>query len=89
MKAANYGHVPEFAGFDGNNESELMNIAHFLVEKMNRFSRFKGRDFNSHSLSIARQRRMVAAFEPIRATLDLGRQLTASQIIAILEAGRA
>ena len=29
VKAANYGHVPEFAGFDGNNESELMNIAHF------------------------------------------------------------
>ena len=89
VKAANYGHVPKFAGFDGNNESELMSIAHFLVEKMNRFSNFKGRDFNSHSPSIARQRRMVAAFEPIRATFDLGRQLSASQIIEILEAGRA
>ena len=64
-------------------------IARFLVEKMNRFSRFKGRDFNSHSPSAVRQRRMVAAFEPIRATLDLGRQLSASQIIEILEAGRA
>ena len=56
---------------------------------MNRFSRFKGRDFNSHSPSAVRQRRMVAAFESIRATLDLGRQLSASQIIEILEAGRA
>lgn len=89
VKAENYGHVPKFAGFDGNNESELMNIAHFLVEKMNRFSRFKGRDLNSHSPSVARQRRMVAAFEPIRSTLDLGRQLSATQIIEILEAGRA
>lgn len=89
VEAANTGHVPRFAGFDGNNEAELMSIARFLVEKMSRFSRFKGRDFNSHSPSAVRQRRMVAAFEPIRATLDLGRQLSASQIIEILEAGRA
>lgn len=89
VKAANYGHVPVFIGFDGNNEAELMNIASFLVEKMNRFTRFKGRDFNSHSPSAARHRRMVAAFEPIRATLDFGRQLSVSQIIEILEAGRA
>lgn len=89
VKAANYGHTPRFAGFDGNNEAELMSIASFLVEKMNRFSRFKGRDFNSHSPSVARQRRMAAAFEPTRATLDLGRQLSASQIIEILEAGRS
>lgn len=88
VKAANYGHAPKFAGFDGNNEAELMSIARFLVEKMNRFSHFKGRGFNSHSPSVARQRRMVAAFEPIRATLDLGRQLSANQIIEILEAGR-
>lgn len=89
VKAASYGHAPKFAGFDGNNETELMSIARFLVEKMNRFSRFKGRDFNSHSPSAARQRHMVAAFEPIRATLDFGRQLSANQIIKILEAGRA
>ena len=89
VEAANTGHAPRFAGFDGNNEAELMSIASFLVEKMNRFSRFKGRDFNSHSPSVARQRRMVAAFGPTRSTLDLGRQLSASQIIEILEAGRA
>lgn len=89
VKAANYGHAPKFTGFDGNNEAELMSIASFLVEKMSRFTRFKGGDFNSHSPSAARQRRMVAAFEPIRTTLGFGRQLSASQIIEILEAGRA
>lgn len=89
VKAANYGHTPKFAGFDGNNESELISIARFLVEKMNRFTRFKGRDLNSHSPSVARHRRMVAAFGPMRATLDFGRQLSANQIIEILEAGRA
>jgi hypothetical protein len=88
VKAANYGHTPKFAGFDGNNESELMSIARFLVERMNRFTRFKGREFNSHSPSVARHRRMVAAFGPMRATLDFGRQLSASQIIKILEVGR-
>lgn len=89
VKAANYGHTPKFAGFDGNNEAELISIARFLVEKMNRFTRFKGRDLNSHSPSVARHRRMVAAFGPMRATLDFGRQLSANQIIEILEAGRA
>jgi uncharacterized protein YfbU (UPF0304 family) len=86
VKAANYGHAPTFDGFDGNNEAELMSIASFLVEKMSRFSRFKGRDFNSHSPSAARQRRMIAVFEPIRATLGFGRQLNANQIIDILKA---
>ena len=89
VKAANYGHVPEFAGFDGNNESELMNIAHFLDREMNRSRASKGVTSTRIVSSIARQRRMVAAFEPIRATLDLGRQPTASQIIAILRRGRA
>lgn len=39
VKTANYGHAPRFAGFDGNNEAELMSIARFLVEKMNRLGR--------------------------------------------------
>jgi uncharacterized protein YfbU (UPF0304 family) len=86
VKAANHGHAPKFVGFDGNNEAELLAIARFLVETMNRFTRFKGRDFNSHSPSVARYRRMVAAFEPMRATLDFGRQLSPNQIIEILEA---
>lgn len=86
VKAANHGHLPKFAGFDGNNESELMSIARFLVERMGRFSRFKGRDFNSHAPTAARYGRMAAAFEPIRKTLGFGRDLSAGQIIEILNA---
>lgn len=85
LKAANYGYIPQFAGFDGNNEATLMSIARFLVEKMDRFSRFKKRDFNSHAPTADRYRRMTAAFEPIRATLGFGREMGIDQIIALLK----
>ena len=38
-----------FVGFDGNNESSQMSIAYFLVDDMDRFSRFKARDLNAPS----------------------------------------
>lgn len=88
LKAANYGYVPKFAGFDGNNESSLMSIARFVVEKMDRFSRFKKRDFNSHAPTAGRYRRMTKAFEPIRATLGFGRDLNVDQIIELLKVER-
>ena len=74
-----------FVGFDGNNEGEHMSIARFLVEKMERFSRFKGRDLNAHMRTLEAYRRMVSAFEPIRRTL-VGHGLSASQVISILQA---
>lgn len=85
LKEAHYGFLPQFAGFDGNNEISLMSIAQFLVEKMNRFSRFKGRDFNSHSPTAARYARMSKAFKPIRATLGFGRDFGVDQIIELLK----
>ena len=88
LKASNHGYVPKFHGFDGNNETTLMSIAQFLVEKMDRFSRFKKRDFNSHSPTAARYRRMTTAFEPIRATLGFGRDLGVDQIIELLKVER-
>ena len=88
VKAANYDQLPQFAGFDGNNESELMSIAMFFVQDMDRFSRFKGRDFNSHSPSVGRYRRMAAAFEPMRKSLDHRRRLGGKQVVELLEAGR-
>lgn len=83
LKAANHGYVPKFAGFDGNNETTLMSIARFLVEKMDRFSRFKGRDFNSHAPVAARYRRMTKLFEPMRVSLGVGRELNVDQIIEL------
>ena len=65
-----------------------MSIARFIVEKMDRFSRFKKRDFNSHAPTAASYRRMTAAFEPIRATLGFGRDLGVDQIIELLKVER-
>jgi uncharacterized protein len=78
----------QFMGFDGNNESEHMGIARFLVEELNRFGRFKGRDLNSHAPTLARQRRMLSVFEPMRTRLD-GRSLTVGELIELLPAGDA
>lgn len=77
-----YG-VSQFEGFDGNHETEYMSIARFLVEKLNRFSEFKGRAFNSHMPSIGRYQQMLAKFEPIREELGAPRELNADELIAI------
>ncbi len=80
-----FGKYVRFAGFDGNNETSHMSIAHFLIEQMNRFSQFKGRELNSHMPTHATYRRMLTVFEPMRAGL-VGTELDANQIIRILKA---
>jgi uncharacterized protein YfbU (UPF0304 family) len=76
---------PKFHGFDGNNESEYLSIARFLVEKMDRFQVFKGRDFKAHHPTIARYSQMVALFEGMRVHL-IGVGLTVDQVITLLQA---
>ncbi len=86
--AAPFGDKVSFPGFDGNNESEYASAAAFLIEKLERFSRFRSRaHLNSHMPTLTGYRRMVAAFLPIRATLT-GGELSASQIITVLNARR-
>lgn len=84
LKAANHDYLPMFVGFDGNNETSLLSIARFMVQKMDRFSRFKKRDFNSHAPTSTRYKRMTAKFEQMRASLGFGRDLTVDQIIELL-----
>jgi uncharacterized protein YfbU (UPF0304 family) len=73
-----------FAGFDGNDEGSQMAIAQFFVEKMRRFSQFKGRSLNSHCSTVGRYRRMYQLFEPMRRTL-VGMDLSADQLITLLK----
>jgi len=78
-----------FSGFDGNNESEYISVARFLIDHLDRFTDFKGRDLNSHMPSIDRYSRMFLVFEPIHKSLGLsGKKLGATEIIEILKAGR-
>ncbi|MCG6112881.1 MAG: YfbU family protein [Paracoccus sp.] len=78
------GRNPKFIGFDGNNETELMSIATFLVRDLNRFSHFSERSFNSHMPKADRYRKMLDQFEPMRRDL-LGIDLDADQIIRLLQ----
>ncbi len=61
---------PKFEGFDGNNESEYMSTASFLVNKLDRFDEFKGRNFNSHCRSLDMHRRMLPTFFEVRGKTD-------------------
>jgi uncharacterized protein YfbU (UPF0304 family) len=76
-----------FGGFDGNSEGEHLGVAHFLINELEHFSEFKGCDLDSHCPLVDGYRRMWSVFEPIRNNL-IGQQLSAAQIVEILEASR-
>jgi uncharacterized protein YfbU (UPF0304 family) len=84
-EAGPWGGSLKFPGFDGNNESEQLSIAEFLVSKMGRFQRFKSpkRSFNSHCPTYDSYLRMLNIFEGYRQKL-VGRGLTAAELIIIL-----
>jgi hypothetical protein len=77
--------VFEFAGFDGNYETQYMGIAMHLVDSMGRFSRFKGRSFNSHMPKVARYAVMTKLFEPMRRNLTHRQRLSVNQVIELLK----
>jgi uncharacterized protein len=77
------GKNPKFLGFDGNNETEFMSIARFLVDQLGRFEHFKGRDFNSHSPTVPRYMRMAEAFQSIRKGL-FDRGMSPDEVIQLL-----
>jgi uncharacterized protein len=83
-EAAPFGRHVQFRGFDGNNEGEHMSVARFLIDDLDRFADFKGRDLNSHAPSLDTYRRMLAAFTPLRSSIVAG-PLSATQIIQVLK----
>lgn len=78
------GKDPKFSGFDGNNESEYMGTASFIVNELERFVEFKGRSFNCHFPSIDGHRRMLCTFKEIRENLNSG-SMTEKDLVAILK----
>lgn len=71
-EASPFGKDPKFRGFDGNNESSYMGITSFVVNDLERFEEFKGRNFNSHCPSIETYRRMLSVFEDVRHNMNFG-----------------
>lgn len=85
-----FGKRVQFPGFDGNNESEHLSIARFLINDLDRFTRFrKGHgDLNSHCPTLEGYGRMLRVFEPIRKGL-IGRRLSVNELVVILNSRRA
>lgn len=83
-EAAPFGRSPKFRGFDGNNETEYMSTAAFLVNQLERFVEFKGRDFNSHMPTVEASKRMLRPYLRVRHKLANG-PLGVDDLIAILK----
>jgi len=81
--AAPFGENPRFNGFDGNNESELLVAAEFIINKLDRFHEFKGRYLNSHSPSIDGYDRMLKVYNKAFES-NMGRPLSLEQLTVIL-----
>lgn len=80
-----FGKSVQFIGWDGNNESNHRSIGLHLINRMNRFQRFKGRDLNSHMPKVQAYRAMTSTFEKMRPQLGLARPLAVDQIVELLK----
>jgi uncharacterized protein YfbU (UPF0304 family) len=79
----------KFHGFDGNSQIEVHYIssARFLIEQLDRFEIFKGRDLNAHMPTLDAYRRMLPVFEPILKQMS-NRDFTKEQIHEVMDAYR-
>ena len=79
-----FGDRVMFLGFYANEETDHLGVADFLINDMNRFKHFKGRELDSHMPTVDAYRRMLGAFTTMQRT-RLHRGLSASQIIRLLK----
>ncbi|HCG7195228.1 hypothetical protein HJ178_24240 [Vibrio parahaemolyticus] len=78
-----FGKDPKFNGFDGNNESEYMGVASFLINDLDRFEEFKGRYLNAHCPTLDTYYRMLPVFKEIQKNINFF-PLNKDQIIQLL-----
>ncbi|WP_090944431.1 YfbU family protein [Azotobacter beijerinckii] len=62
LDALPFGKKPRFFGFDGNNEAEYIGITSILLNELDRFQRFKGRDLNAHMPTLDIYHRMLPTY---------------------------
>ncbi|MBM7644067.1 uncharacterized protein YfbU (UPF0304 family) [Scopulibacillus daqui] len=74
----------KFKGFDGNEETEHMTYARFIIENMNRFEEQKLADYNTHFPTLNRYRRMLSEWRKISERYNS--HLTVEQIKQIINA---
>ena len=86
-EAEPFGKDPKFNGFDGNTEFEYVGTVSILVNELDRYPEFKGRDFNSHFQIVDSYRRMHSVYKTVTKDLDF-HPLSAQSIIDILNGRR-
>ena len=79
-------HYREFHGFDGNNESEHFAVAVFMVDSLDRFEDYRGRNMNSHMPMLDRYRRILATFKQERRANLSGEAFSLDQLKRVLGA---
>lgn len=84
LEAEPFGRNPVFRGFDGNNETEYLVAADFIINRLERFEEFKGRDLNSHAPSIPTYSRMLSVFDDIFSS-NMGNPLSTEQLATVLQ----
>lgn len=81
------GYIPRFPGFSRDHEGNRLQIAYYLINKLDRFVDFKDRDLGSDASPLIDQyRHMVRAFDEIKQHLHAGSWLNASLIVELLDA---
>jgi uncharacterized protein YfbU (UPF0304 family) len=88
-KESDLGKDVKFYGFDGNDRTEVQYIsaARFMVDHLDRFHIFKGRDLNAHMPTLQAYRRMLLVFEPTLKEVS-NKDFSAAQIAQVLAAYR-
>lgn len=62
-----------FGGFDYNNNSEHVSAMNFIINDLDRYTEFKGRYLNTHTMtSLPRYREMLEVFKSVRERMELG-----------------
>lgn len=79
------GRGVRFSGFDGNSEIRYRDAAHSLIDTVERFERFQGRNLEATMPALTGYRRMLRLFAPLRPSLGDSR-LGVYQIIALANA---
>ena len=73
-------YLAKFAGFDGNNETELMGYTRYFIVDLDRYSELRRGEypyFNSHAPMLERYRAMIVRWESINRRFDLNRDQVA------------
>lgn len=83
LKAAPFGHTVRFIGFSANEEIEHCTAASDLINGLDRFDRFRGRELHSGVRCLDAYRRMLEVFKGISDTSP-SRDLSVADMIDLL-----